>query len=459
MFLHVGDGLVREPDPSSLALAIDAEVTVDPGELDDAELGARSLRLRRERDRLEMAIAATDAEFERIRAFCRLDPKMASAAQWLAVQLSIPKQVAQQSYRFAARLRLVPMVFAAVLAGEMTRWHASKVTGACVNAVRTRRMSEDQEAMIGNASNLDGYQFAQALAYWTETHFGDAIAARAEAAAVGRYVGKSRSLNGQVKVDAALHPVYGTAFESSLDRIEHELFRADWRAAVDDQGEGTRVEHLWRTPSQRRADALVVMAVRADEATGGKGKRPLITALVDWPTLHGRVCELENGLHLHPDQVLDLLKVADVERAVFESPDRIRVSEKARCFVGAERRAVELRDRQCTSDACEVPADGCDVDHVQPHAEGGSTVQSNGRLRCPSHHDNRRKPAAERALPWEHVEDEWDSFADETPDPERLDHDMRHWVRAVVAEDADTLLAHASSEPPDSEPSHEPESG
>lgn len=60
-------------------------------------------------------------------------------------------------------------------------------------------------------------------------------------------------------------------------------------------------------------------------------------------------------------------------------------------FEGATRRAVEVRDRHCTFEGCEEPAQRCDVDHTVRYEAGGLTVQANGRLRCPPHHPGRRK--------------------------------------------------------------------
>ena len=86
------------------------------------------------------------------------------------------------------------------------------------------------------------------------------------------------------------------------------------------------------------------------------------------------------------------LTTADLERIVFDGPSRvIDVGVKQRLFGGATRRAVEVRDRFCTGFACDEPAARCEVDHVLPYALGGLTVQDNGRLRCPAHHDGRRK--------------------------------------------------------------------
>lgn len=44
---------------------------------------------------------------------------------------------------------------------------------------------------------------------------------------------------------------------------------------------------------------------------------------------------------------------------------------QARCFTGALRRAIEVRDRECQWDGCHVPYPYCEIDHIRPHAEGG----------------------------------------------------------------------------------------
>ncbi|HUZ10815.1 MAG TPA: HNH endonuclease signature motif containing protein, partial [Acidimicrobiales bacterium] len=47
-----------------------------------------------------------------------------------------------------------------------------------------------------------------------------------------------------------------------------------------------------------------------------------------------------------------------------------------RLFAGATRRAVELRDRECTHPYCDRPAPGCEVDHIVPFGAGGPTTQA-----------------------------------------------------------------------------------
>ena len=64
---------------------------------------------------------------------------------------------------------------------------------------------------------------------------------------------------------------------------------------------------------------------------------------------------------------------------------RVEVSATARLFSGATRRAIELRDRECTHPYCDVPASSCQVDHIVPFTDGGPTIEENGRLLCGFH--------------------------------------------------------------------------
>ncbi|MGH9278159.1 MAG: DUF222 domain-containing protein, partial [Acidimicrobiales bacterium] len=169
----------------------------------------------------------------------------------------------------------------------------------------------------------------------------------------------------------------------------------DWAEARARVGEGVRATDLARTPAQRRADALVEMARRAGAVPeGARMPVPLVTVLVDYPTMGGRVCELAVGTVVSPGSVLRLLEKSWVERVVFDGPDRVMgVGVRRRFFDGATRRAIEVRDRECYSLFCEAPAQHCEVDHVQPWAAGGLTTQANGRLACGYHNRWRHRRA------------------------------------------------------------------
>ncbi len=149
--------------------------------------------------------------------------------------------------------------------------------------------------------------------------------------------------------------------------------------------------------------------------------------LVGYETLHGRICQLEDGTVVPPGSLLPWLPGADLERAEYRSDGTVGIGATARCrtvaaaefaeavfapvtrvecppthrcFTGATRRAIEVRDRECCHPRCAVPASRCQVDHLQPFAEGGPTTQENGRLLCGTHnrmrnHGSQRPPPRE----------------------------------------------------------------
>jgi len=114
--------------------------------------------------------------------------------------------------------------------------------------------------------------------------------------------------------------------------------------------------------------------------------------VVGYETFAGRVCELADRAVVAPGDLARWLGEAWVERVVFDGPNRIRdVGVRRRIFAGASRRAVQLRDRECFHPYCEEPAEGCEIDHVQPWAAGGATAEANGRVACGFHNRQRHR--------------------------------------------------------------------
>jgi hypothetical protein len=183
-----------------------------------------------------------------------------------------------------------------------------------------------------------------------------------------------------------LDPLNGAIVSGELNRLEHDLFEADCAEAKERLGHPARIDELARTSAQRRADALVEMATRSRTAPAeGIRPAPLFSVLVGYETLHGRICELENGTVLHPCALEPWMDSAYFERALFSLGTRIDVSVRSRFFTGGTRRAIEIRDRICTHPHCYEPAETCQVDHIETYAAGGLTTQDNGRLLCGFH--------------------------------------------------------------------------
>ena len=107
--------------------------------------------------------------------------------------------------------------------------------------------------------------------------------------------------------------------------------------------------------------------------------------LIDYPTLLGRISQIEGGPVVTPGSLLPWIDEALFERIVFAPNTRIECSVTSRFFTGATRRAVEVRDLECQHEFCDLSAEKCQIDHIVPWSEGGLTEQSNGQVLCEYH--------------------------------------------------------------------------
>ena len=314
-----------------------------------------------------------------------------SVASWMAKECNTDRNQSARELRRARSLRKMPLVAEAYGSGELTAAHVDLLGRA--RKVSPPVFARDEELLVGYAIDLEFAEFRRAVDYWRQLAEPDDAEDQATRLQQQRNLHASTTVDGAVVINGMLDPVAGAAFVAELDRLERAMFEQDWTEAKERVSDAVRTRDLARTSAQRRADALVEMAHRSRSAPpGSRRPRPLVTVLVDYPTLAGRVCELSTGTVITPGQLLGVLGEADIERVVFDGPSRvIDVGATQRFFRDATRRAVEVIDQHCTERGCDEPAERCDVDHEIPWP-AGPTTQSNGRLRCPDHHPNRRRP-------------------------------------------------------------------
>ncbi|MDP9386613.1 MAG: HNH endonuclease, partial [Actinomycetota bacterium] len=255
-------------------------------------------------------------------------------------------------------------------------------------------MARDEAMLVGHAARLRPDRFARVLGYWSLHADPDGAECAAAAQRERRRFHLSQSFEGMFSGDVVLDPISGTIVSEALRRIEDELFRADWAEVRKRRGDNALASDLARTPAQRRANALVEMARRAGAApAGGRRPEPLFTVMVGYETFAGRVCELANGTAVTPGSLVPWLDQAWVERVVFDAASRpIDVGVARRLFTGATRRAIEVRDRECFHEFCDLPAERCQVDHIEPYSAGGAAESGNGRMACGFHNRSRHRP-------------------------------------------------------------------
>jgi hypothetical protein len=376
----------------ALRSAIDGLFEAGPSLLSD---GSTLCAMEREFSRLECLISKSTEVFETWGEWATDGAK--SAASWIAVSANVPIKTARGQVKRGRALRSLPVVCEAYARGTLSTAHVDDIIS--VKNPRTEEsLARDEELLVDQANKLSYADFTRATDYWKQMADPDGCEEDALAQRERRDVTLHPNRDGSFSGPTYLDSISGVIVSGELGRLEQELFEADWAAAKERLGRDPKVTELDRTPAQRRADALVEMAVRSRTAPAdGRRPDPLFSVFVGYETLKGRILELANGVPIAPGCLLPWLEEADIERAVFGPGGRVDVSATSRFFTGATRRALELRDRRCTHPFCDEPIEHCQADHIQMASQGGPTTQENGRLLCAFHNRlrNQRPPPAD----------------------------------------------------------------
>ena len=373
----------------TFAEALEALVASDASNYGD---GASIEELHRLHSRFESFITEATAAFEVGEEWAADGAKTASA--WIASRCRIPRGAARRRVRLARSLRHLPECARAWRDGAIGVDQAQAIASARRHRTESS-MARDEEMLVAQAADMGFEDFYRALSYWKQLADPDGAEAQDEERKNSRNVFLETSFTGMWLGQMTLDPVSGSIVSGELNRLEQDFFEADCAEAKERLGRTARIDELARTSAQRRADALVEMATRSRSAPAdGIRPAPLFSIFVGYETLHGRICELENGTVLAPSALSPWMDSAYFERAIFSLGSRIDVSVRARLFTGGTRRAIELRDRMCTHPDCYEPAENCQVDHIETYAAGGLTTQENVRLLCGFH--NRLRNQRER---------------------------------------------------------------
>jgi hypothetical protein len=139
------------------------------------------------------------------------------------------------------------------------------------------------------------------------------------------------------------------------------------------------------------------MAMRSATAPAdGLRPRPLLTVTIGIDPFD-HLCQTAAGTVIAPGLLVPYLSDADVERIVYDPPNRRFEASWRRRFTGALRRIIEIRDEHCQHPSgCDEPAHRCDIDHITPRSDGGATCLCNGQLLC-AHHNRTIKAATDQA--------------------------------------------------------------
>jgi hypothetical protein len=351
-----------------------------------------------------------------------------SAKAWIMYRFHLSPAEAGRHIARGRALRHLPRVEAAFAEGAITGDHVA-ILMALDHGATKDALHHQEQLLVDLARTLTFDRFQRMVGYWALHYDPDGTTEAAEARRNRRGAYLVRGLDGSWVGRMNLDDVSGTIVNDELGRLEQLAFEADQAEATERLGRRPLASELLRTPDQRRADAILEMALRsASMPPDAQRPAPTFNVHVGYETMHRTLSELEGGPIVPTSQLLAWMEGSDIVRirhdpdgpmtlshatrlsevtircldhAVFDSPDRKQCPLTDRIFTGATRRAIEIRDRQCTHPYCDRPARYCQVDHIKPYTQGGLTTQDNGRLLCGFHnrwyyqHEQRFGPAPE----------------------------------------------------------------
>jgi len=285
----------------------------------------------------------------------------------------------------------MPLVDAAWAAGDITLDHVRRLAGTRNRRTRAA-FARDEAILVEAARTTTFHQFHQVVEYWQQHADPDGAEQSDVERRDRRRVSLNETFGGSYSGSVLLDPISGSIVSGELQRLEQDLFDAEWADAKTRLGRDPLVGDLERTPDQRRADALVEMARRsATMPAGGRPPKPLFTLLLGADAF-SHLMQLASGQVLPPSALLPWIADADLERVLFDgSPSRVIDVSYKRSFTGALRRLIEVRDQFCYHRYCYIPAHKCQIDHIQPWTAGGITSQDNGRVACGYHNRLRHR--------------------------------------------------------------------
>jgi hypothetical protein len=338
--------------------------------------------MEREQNRLSYGMSESVAEFDQWKEWGH-DGAL-SATAWIDTVCHLPKKEARAQVRRGKALPGLPLAAAA--------WAKGDIGAAQVDVLIKAKRPVTEDALAGAEPylvqagiDMKFASFCGVVAYWEQMADQDGTdeAALAREARRDAYLVPSPDgYLGKMNFDV----IGGAIVAKEHKRIADELFEADWAEAKERLGRDPHVDDLARTPARRRADAMIEMAVRsASTPAGAQRPEPLFTVLIDYPTLWGRISQLEQGPVVAPGSLIRWLDEATFERIIFGPDKRGECSKTSRFFTGATRRVIETRDLECQHEFCDLSAEKCQIDHIVPFSEGGLTEQLNAQVLCGRH--------------------------------------------------------------------------
>ena len=299
-------------------------------------------------------------------------------AQVLATAAGLTRREARSQIKTAETLAKAPALRDAVAAGRVPSANAKRLADAA-DKTSADDVASDAE-LVSKAHTMRPDDFAKEARRWVVARDGDDGASEHARLRARRRLRIWDGDDGMVRLYGEFDPVTGTRIANRL-RADADRMQTQDRNDANDRGARRRGF------DQCMADALEQLTAAVPSA--GHAGKPFadicVVAHVDEAT--GKlIAELPDGTKL-PGSVLEELACgAKLTGVIYDRRGRaIWRTQSARRATEAQRQLLIARDGGCF--ACDARPGICDVHHVRPVSQGGTTKLDNLVLACWSCHN------------------------------------------------------------------------
>jgi hypothetical protein len=150
--------------------------------------------------------------------------------------------------------------------------------------------------------------------------------------------------------------------------------------------------------AQLRGHAFCALleSIPADGLPRHGGGATSVVVTIDHDTLRTQLgaAGLDTGERITAGEAVRLACHAAILPLVLDGKGQpLHLGRARRLFSAAQRTAMAVRDRECRTHGCTIPATWCEAHHRRPWSRGGRTDLDDGLLLCSWHHHRAHDPA------------------------------------------------------------------
>jgi len=361
-----------------------------------AELVSATLELR---NRLDAALTGLVGTLDaRMRAEQDPHDPSLSCAAWLREEHKLGNGAAWAQVRLARQLAGLPRTRTAFAAGFLSAQHAMAIARTVDRVVQGGGRAQDAEPLLVREAMRRSPQDLVRWGVHLRHRLNPQEVAEEEEEQQRRcWLNLTQnSWDGSYDLEARLDPEVGTQLRVALHAIMGPRRKGDERPA-----------HLRRVHA---FGELVGRALDSGQLPARGGQRPHLTITASLETLRGDpgapAAELDFGWPISGEALRRIACDAELTPILLGARGNpLWVGRRRRTASPRMRRALAQRDRTCTWERCDRPADWCDGNHRQLWVEGGRTNVDEMNLLCRTHHGKWHRGYRLRRLPDGRIEE------------------------------------------------------